>query len=333
MSKTTAHPTTTLSKDVYPFSPGLAAKDDVGLNGAIVLSTIHDQLKKSKLVIDNHRWVRHPIPVWHEYFFPFWSLQTVERAFRSLRESKLLIAESGYNKENRDRTLWYRIDYEELGELTKDLTPPRPPIKTPKMRVSFSPRSTPASPKVPSVDVEGETRLDVPPEIPGTPTGILDVPPNQEQPLPPTATPEPDTVSAPAPRPERRPPTLELEPLPSYQGQKPAKRLLFVPNSLEDDWLYWSESVDGAPVARCNQDEYVSALGQAPHGVKRPSPHPLNPPNVAARLGEHRVELHVPRQPQIPPRVQWIIAKRYGWGSRPRVPEAPSSPRQTTAQL
>ncbi len=331
MSKTSPHPTTTLSKDSYAFSPGLAAKDEVGLNGAIVLSTIHALLQKDTPWKDGHYWIHHPIPKLHEQYFSWWkSRSTVEQAFNKLRESGLLIV-GNYNEHPMDRTLWYTIDYAKLGALTKDLTPLQAPRKekAAKGRVSDSGtgykmtvgKKSPASSEVPGVGVSVEAQPDhaTADERPSLPTAT------------PTTTPEPDPVSAPAPRPERRPPTLELELLPSYQGQR---RLYLVPDSPESGWLYWSN--DGVPVARCTQGQYLRALERSPYGAKR-RPHPHDPPNLDAYLGEHSVVLHVPRQPQIDATVQRLIAEHFSYVGQPgkwtRVKAAPSSLPQTMAQL
>lgn len=194
MSKTSATPhTTTWPSDSRSFSPGLATK--IGLSEAIVLSTVHSLLGKSKNLRDGHHWVFNTLPDWHKHFFPWWSPITVERVFRSLRESGLLIATSEYNTRKGDRTLWYRIDYEELGARTKDITPTRPPKKTSRGRVNDSGTgliinvagvSIPAPLEIPSVDAQpdhatGEKRL-----------------------APPTTTPESKAVSAPAPQPKNQ---------------------------------------------------------------------------------------------------------------------------------
>lgn len=333
MSKTNTPPTATLSKDAYPFSPGLAAK--LGLNEALVLSTIYDLPQESKIWKEGHYWVRHAIPVWHKYFFPFWSQKTVERTFSKLKDSGLLIV-GIYNQKGYDKTIWYRIDYEELGELTKDLTPPRPPVTTSKVRVSdsgtgltadFSPRNTPAPSNVASVDVGVGTQPGVPPEIPGTPTGIPDVPPNQEQPLPPTTTPEPDTVSV-HEHDTTSPPLVELLILPDHTAKASDRRLVFV--AVRDGWVYWSD--DGVTVARSQKTPYLRAL----RGHEDARPHPLSPSNVVARLGDEIVVLHVPRPVDLA--LQRLIAKQHNWtwvarlGKWKLAKAGRASPRQTTAQ-
>jgi hypothetical protein len=283
MSK--ASSTTTWPIDGFDFSPGLATK--IGLNEAIVLATIYHQLKKSTKEQAGHYWVFYTLPDWHEYFFPFWSLTTVDRAFKSLRESGLLIATSEYNKRPGDRTLWYRLDYDKLGVLTQDITPARAPNKKPKVRLNkaktgltadFSPKSASTAPTASEVVVD-----------------------TQPAPPPPTPTITSSTVT----------PKLELEALPGYRGQE---RLYLVPDALENGLLYWSSH--GKRLARCTQEQYLLALGQSPNGTER-RPSPLSPPNLTARLGEHSVVLHVPQKPQAAPSVQRLIAKHFGYVGQP----------------
>jgi hypothetical protein len=300
MSKASATPlTTTWPTDSLAFSPGLATK--IGLNEAIVLATIHPRLKNER---KGHFWVYNTLPDWHEYFFPFWSLTTVDRVLKRLRELGLLIATSEHNSRKGDRTLWYRIDYNKLGALTQDITPARAPNKKPKVRLNkaktgltadFSPKSAPAASKAPVVVVGGDT---------------LQAPP------PPTPTTTSTTI----------PPKLELEVLPDYQGQH---KLYLEPNALEDGWLYWSSH--GKRLARCTQKHYLMALEQSPDGTER-RPSPYSPPNLEACLGEHSVVLHVPRLPHVDPTVQRLIANHFGYGAIPGKPDTGglASLRQTT---
>jgi hypothetical protein len=299
MSKASA--TTTWPIDGFDFSPGLATK--IGLNEAIVLATIYHQLKKSTKEQAGHYWVFHTLPSWHEHFFPFWSLATVDRAFKSLRESGLLIATSEYNRRKGDRTLWYRIDDNKLGVLTQGITPTRAPIKPSKVRVNqaetgfivdMSRISAPTAPEAPVVVVKGDT-----------------------QPAPPTLTTTSSTITP-----------LALEALSGYQGQQ---WLYLVPGPFEDGWLYWESY--GKRVARCTQEQYLLALGPPPKATNR---YPLfcKLPDVEARLGEHPVGLRVPRRPRVEASMQQLVADHFGYvdqlGKWKPAPGGLASPRQTT---
>lgn len=90
--------------------PSLAVK--IGLNEAIVLQQIHYWLLKSNNVRDGYKWVYNSYSEWNKQF-PFFSRNTMIRAFNSLEKQGLLIT-ANYNKAGFDKTKWYRIDYEKL---------------------------------------------------------------------------------------------------------------------------------------------------------------------------------------------------------------------------
>lgn len=85
----------------------------IGLNEAIIIQQIHYWLGRSGTNKDGHQWVYNTVQQWQEQF-PFWSPDTVRRALASLKESGLLVGKK--LSENRfDKTLFYRIDYEQLA--------------------------------------------------------------------------------------------------------------------------------------------------------------------------------------------------------------------------
>ena len=90
--------------------PSLAVK--IGLNEAIILQQIHYWLLKSNNVRDGYKWVYNSYSEWNKQF-PFFSRNTMIRAFNSLEKQGLLIT-ANYNKAGFDKTKWYRIDYEKL---------------------------------------------------------------------------------------------------------------------------------------------------------------------------------------------------------------------------
>lgn len=93
--------------------PSLAVA--VGLNEAIVLQQLHYWLQSSKHYHDDRFWVYNSAQEWQDNF-PFWSENTIRRAFNNLRNRGLVIT-GNYNKMPADRTLWYSIDYDELTSL------------------------------------------------------------------------------------------------------------------------------------------------------------------------------------------------------------------------
>ncbi len=100
--------------------PKLAAA--IGLNEAIVLQQIHYWLARSTTQKDGYAWTYNTIQQWQEQF-PFWSDDTVRRTLASLRKQGLLVGER--LSENRfDKTLFYRIDYEQLARIEDGILPP-----------------------------------------------------------------------------------------------------------------------------------------------------------------------------------------------------------------
>jgi len=111
--------------------PQLAIK--IGLNEAIILQQIHywllhyEKRQSQKHFRDGHWWVYNTYENWQENF-PFWSVATIKRALTALRKpapgrGRLLVATSKYNQKKYDKTLWYRIDYENLQTLEEEEKP------------------------------------------------------------------------------------------------------------------------------------------------------------------------------------------------------------------
>ncbi|MDG6896507.1 hypothetical protein A6A19_00405 [Actinobacillus delphinicola] len=92
----------------------------IGLNEAIVLQQIHYLLKISKNYRDGYKWVYNSFEQWVE-IFPFWSMSTIKRIFKSLENSDLVISSSNQNKLKFDKTKWYRINYSKLNQLVSNL--------------------------------------------------------------------------------------------------------------------------------------------------------------------------------------------------------------------
>lgn len=102
----------------------------LGLNEALVLEQIHYWLEVNKKEKRNYHegryWTYNTLNEWQEEF-PFWSISTIKRIFKKLRDMKILEV-GNFNVYQMGRTLWYTINYEELdkfcqGELdTNDFT-------------------------------------------------------------------------------------------------------------------------------------------------------------------------------------------------------------------
>jgi len=94
----------------------------IGLNEAIVLQQVHYWLDRSDKVRDGQTWTYNTLDKWNQQF-PFWSLSTLKRTLKSLRDQELLIATDKYNTLKIDKTLWYTIDYDKLLSLEKEDEP------------------------------------------------------------------------------------------------------------------------------------------------------------------------------------------------------------------
>lgn len=88
----------------------------VGFNESVVLQQLHYWLRKPRIgtVRDGRKWVFNSYGAWRDENFPFWSVDTVERAFRSLEKQRVVLSQT---PGGRDRKKWYAIDYDRLEEL------------------------------------------------------------------------------------------------------------------------------------------------------------------------------------------------------------------------
>lgn len=91
-------------------NPQLAER--IGLNEAIVLQQLKYWLNEtdSGLDHDGHRWVYNTVDQWQKQF-PFWSVDTVKRALKSLQLQGIIFAEQ-LAKSKHDRTYHYAINYQ-----------------------------------------------------------------------------------------------------------------------------------------------------------------------------------------------------------------------------
>ena len=82
----------------------------IGLNEAIVLQQLHYWLLTSPVERDGMKWVFNTYEDWEKQF-PFWSISTIGRVFRSLEEKKLTITKK-FKRAGYDQTKWYTINYQ-----------------------------------------------------------------------------------------------------------------------------------------------------------------------------------------------------------------------------
>lgn len=89
----------------------------VGLNEAIVLQQLNYWIEGTTSGVDHDgkRWIYNTQEQWQEQF-PFWSVDTVKRAFASLKKQGLILVEQ-LSKSKHDRTNYYCLDHGKLEEL------------------------------------------------------------------------------------------------------------------------------------------------------------------------------------------------------------------------
>ncbi|MGX9133966.1 conserved phage C-terminal domain-containing protein [Rummeliibacillus sp. JY-2-4R] len=85
----------------------------IGLNEAIILQQLHYFLLKSPMKFEGFTWYKHSFDSWSKQF-PFWSHNTIVRAFTRLEKRNYIVSTSKFNSYKTDRRKWYRIDYERL---------------------------------------------------------------------------------------------------------------------------------------------------------------------------------------------------------------------------
>lgn len=159
--------------DEYPLLvlPQLATR--VGLNEAIVLQQVHYWLQNPKMGrwADDKHWIKNSLREWKADNFPFFSIDTIKRAFASLRKSGVILVRSDLNSTHTDRTFWYSIDYAILHNALGQNAPMEKGILHPSL-------SETTSETTPSNEFEGKRRQAAPSfstngKLSNPPTGYL----------------------------------------------------------------------------------------------------------------------------------------------------------------
>lgn len=95
--------------------PTLAKHLDI--NKAIILQQIQYWIARSKHQKGPSRWIYNSYKDWAEQF-PWLTERAIRWHIKQLEKMNLLIA-GEFNKDRRDNTKWYRINYDKLNELTE----------------------------------------------------------------------------------------------------------------------------------------------------------------------------------------------------------------------
>jgi hypothetical protein len=85
----------------------------IGLNEAIVLQQLHYLLLQPTFgrKIAEYKWIFNTVEEWRCQYFPFWSEETIKRAFTSLSKAGLVVS---CQPEGSSRRKYYRIDHQAL---------------------------------------------------------------------------------------------------------------------------------------------------------------------------------------------------------------------------
>lgn len=110
-----------ISED-FPISLYPKIATAIGLNEAIVLQQVHYWTEKSREAGLNKKegyfWVYNSYEQWAKQF-PWWSIDTIKRTFRSLEKLGVLVT-GKFNLARFDKTKWYRVNYEKLAAILVD---------------------------------------------------------------------------------------------------------------------------------------------------------------------------------------------------------------------
>jgi len=88
---------------------------EIGLNKAVILQQVQYWISTSPHDIEGYQWIYNSYTEWAQQF-PWLKPQGVRWHIRKLEELGLLIA-GEFNKDRRDNTKWYRINYDRLNDI------------------------------------------------------------------------------------------------------------------------------------------------------------------------------------------------------------------------
>lgn len=97
--------------------PQLAVK--IGLNEAILVQQLHYLLRNTKFGkrIAEHQWIFNTYEEWVMTYFPFWSVRTMQRTFKSVAKLGLILSCQPEGRLSRRK--YYRLDYAKLSEIAE----------------------------------------------------------------------------------------------------------------------------------------------------------------------------------------------------------------------
>src|ERR1017187_6844304 len=86
----------------------------------MLLQQVHFWCSSKRNVVDGEAWVYNTYDAWADQLG--YSSRQIRRVAKELVEAKVLVV-SNHNKRGYDRTLWYRVAYDELAKQMSDVMP------------------------------------------------------------------------------------------------------------------------------------------------------------------------------------------------------------------
>ena len=155
------------TKHPIVINPDLA--ESIGLNEAIVLQQLQYWLTETGSGVEHNgkRWVYNTLEQWQKQF-PFWSVDTVKRAFTSLQKSGVISVEKLAAKDH-NQTNFYTINHDHHALMEQGKMPSSSKVDSPSSEQCNLPRSEqgnlPSSSSARSADVLTETTTETTTEI------------------------------------------------------------------------------------------------------------------------------------------------------------------------
>ena len=123
--------------DEQPIFANRTLAREIGLNEALILQQVNYWIeinkKSGKNYYDGKYWTYNSIRSWQENDFDYMSFDTVKRVFAKLEKMNLLLVEN-YNKDPRDKTKWYTINYDELERLYFEIEDEKKKLELEKLK-------------------------------------------------------------------------------------------------------------------------------------------------------------------------------------------------------
>ncbi|WP_342470238.1 hypothetical protein [Ureibacillus sp. FSL K6-3587] len=113
----------------------LTLANRLGVDAAIVLQRLHEELLQCQTKFNGHRWFPHTYEEWRGKF-PFWSKDKIVRIILRLEQEGFIISTNELNDDPLNRTKWYRIHYELIATLGKDIFPDTVPSEEKNVNAS-----------------------------------------------------------------------------------------------------------------------------------------------------------------------------------------------------